>query len=107
MFAVPRWPTTFFCRNSHSDEMDSGRRVATPVMDEDSSSEESSDVDTLAEIRSFRKVEEVETKKRKKDVVRDTLFQVCAASPGPVLGSSTSAVWNMRWGQVQGGALVP
>lgn len=65
MFAVPRWPTTFFCRNSHSDEMDSGRRVATPVMDEDSSSEESRDVDTLAEIRSFRKVEEVETKKKK------------------------------------------
>lgn len=34
-----------------------GRRVATRVMDDDSSCEESRDVDTLAEIHSFRKVE--------------------------------------------------
>lgn len=94
---VPRWPTTCFRRNSHSDGMDSGERVA--VMDEDSSSEESRDVDTLAEIRSFRKVEEVARKnKKRKDGVRDTLFQVCAAWPEPVLGSSTSGVWNRRGG---------
>lgn len=59
-----------FGRNTHSDGMDGGGRVATPMMDEDSSCEESRDVDTLAEIRSFQKGEEVETNKKKKNKER-------------------------------------
>lgn len=68
-------------------------------MDEDPSSEESRDVETLAESRSLsERWRRLKLEKKLKDGVRDTLFQVCAAS---VLGSSTSTcfieVWSCRF----------